>query len=229
MKILSAALTAATIFSRHSRRLVSMSANAGKSPEIIRSTRQIEQSLAAVHLKNNPEYVTAQLKEGNITLDHVDSGLILNDPQLRQVGLSVNALGLKYIPHEVQTIEDVVVAVESNGLALKFANPKFAIDENILLTAVKQNGAALEFINKSVINEQPGYIISLLQAIKIVSDDFIPEDILNDIKDEFLKVDGIYEVNGVDLEMPMTLLENARVQMTLLFFIRKLFNILNMI
>jgi hypothetical protein len=166
---------------------------------IFRTTREIERSLAAVHLKNNPEYVTAQLRERDKTLHDVDPELTLNNPQLRQAGLKANGLDLKLISNDVQTTNDVLAAVESNGLALEFANPKFANDENILLTAVKQNGAALEFVNKSVANEQPELYSKLVaEAIKISLSayTFAPEDVLNDIRDKFLS--KVFEENVED-------------------------------
>tara|TARA_X000000950_G_scaffold262185_1_gene333187 strand:+ start:2089 stop:2967 length:879 start_codon:yes stop_codon:yes gene_type:complete len=170
-------------------RLGSMSLNAYRSAASIRSTSEIERALAAQQLKNDPEYVTAQLLEGDKTLHDVDPELTLNNPQLRQAGLKANGLDLKLISNDVQTIDDVLAAVESNGLALEFINPKFANDENILLTAVKQNGAALEFVNQSVANEQPELYSKLVaEAIKISLSayTFAPEDVLNDIRDKFL-------------------------------------------
>ena len=183
MKIL-AKIALERIFRQPLPRLDSMSLNAYRSAASFRSTSEIEQALAAQHLKNDPVYITAQLNEGKITLDHVDQKLIEN-VEIRQRGLQIDGLGLQLIPTHLQTSNDVLMAVQSNGLALQFAKPEFTSDKDILRTAVKENGLALEFVDKSLIKDDPELyfeIVSIAVKENGLALEFTTPDLKNNIE-----------------------------------------------
>ena len=141
MKILTQ-IALGRIFRQPLPRLGSTSFNAYRSAASIRSASEIEKDLAAKHLKNDPEYIIALLNEGRITLDFVDKKLITENVGVRQIGLQLDGLGLKLVPTHLQTRDDVLAAVESNG-TLQFAKPEFTSDKDILKTAVLEHGSAL--------------------------------------------------------------------------------------
>jgi hypothetical protein len=185
--------------------LGSMSLNAYRSAASIRSASEIEKDLAAKHLKNDPEYIIALLNEGRITLDFVDKKLITENVGVRQIGLQLDGLGLKLVPTHLQTRDDVLAAVESNGLALQFAKPEFTSDKDILKTAVLEHGSALEFVDKSIIKDNPELYFDLVDsavrnivghALKFVDKSFIKDN----PESYFEIVSDTVKRNGLKLE-----------------------------
>uniref|UniRef100_A0A6C0H918 DUF4116 domain-containing protein n=1 Tax=viral metagenome TaxID=1070528 RepID=A0A6C0H918_9ZZZZ len=104
------------------------------------------------------------------------------------LALKQNGLALKFINHDIQTIEIIIYAIKQNGLALEFANKDIlnhdptiiisAVKHNglalkyvdmkmqtyeIIIYAIKQNGLALEFANKDILNRNPIIIISAVK------------------------------------------------------------------
>jgi len=104
---------------------------------------------------------------------------------MRQIALRKDGMYLGKIPHHVQTTDDVLMAVQSNGLALQFAKPEFTSDKDILRTAVKENGLALEFVDKSLIKDDPELyfeIVSIAVKQNGLALEFTTPDLKNNIE-----------------------------------------------
>jgi predicted methyltransferase len=70
---------------------------------------------------------------------------------------------LEQTPKELQNQEEVLKAVEQNGITLEFASEKFQNDKDVVLKAVNQNGLALKFASKELQNNREIVLESIKQ------------------------------------------------------------------
>ncbi len=119
-----------------------------KASTFIRSTTEIASDL----LKGNREYVLAQLNEGLVSLKDVKKEFLV-DPDIRQLGLLKNGLDLCCLSKETQTLDEVLIAFENNGMALQHVNSSYSDDYNALMLAVSGNGLALQFVDNALVKK----------------------------------------------------------------------------
>ena len=76
--------------------------------------------------------------------------LLKNDTEV-VLAVQQNGLALRYVPKNLRNYKEVVLAaVTQNGDALRFTSKKLRGDKEVVLTAVTQNGLALKYVAKEL-------------------------------------------------------------------------------
>ena len=88
---------------------------------------------------------------GNLILKSFRYAMLLKSDKEVILAVQQNGLALKYVAKELRSVKEVVLAaVTQNGLALKYVAKELRSDKEVVLAAITQNGLALKYVPKEL-------------------------------------------------------------------------------
>lgn len=98
------------------------------------------------------EEIAAALSNNGLAIEYASKRILKRNPELYMLAVKSNGLALRYVPDEFRYDGIYLDAVLSNASAIRLI-PKEALTRDIILTAVKSDGLLLQYVPKKQITK----------------------------------------------------------------------------